>query len=60
MRKEREELWAMLNTDKYKNYKSIEEASEKFQHKIDKITSEYEQCKTELEQTSGKNKELEE
>lgn len=42
LRKDRDDLWAMVNTDKYKNFKSFDEEKQKFEKTISDLQSDYE------------------
>ena len=37
MKKERDEVWMIINTDKYKNFKSADQVEDKFQEQINKL-----------------------
>lgn len=50
LRKERDELWAIVNTDKYKNIKQVETERDKEREKFDKIKSDLETALNELKQ----------
>ena len=49
MRKERDELWAIVNTDKYKNFRSMEEEKLKFENKYKIVEKETQEIKIKLE-----------
>jgi hypothetical protein len=49
MRKERDELWAIVNTDKYKNFRSMEEEKSKFENKYRIVEKETQEIKIKLE-----------
>ena len=40
MKKERDELWALINSDKYKNFKSAESEKSKYDEQVDKVKKE--------------------
>ena len=37
LRKERDELWLIVNTDKYRNFKSVEDEKTKFEQKFNQV-----------------------
>tara|TARA_B110000285_G_C15030177_1_gene566306 strand:- start:270 stop:389 length:120 start_codon:yes stop_codon:yes gene_type:complete len=37
MKKERDEVWMIINTDKYKNFKDAEGNQNKFNDQLDKV-----------------------
>ena len=39
MKKERDEVWMIINTDKYKNFKNAEVEQGKFQDQLEKLKS---------------------
>lgn len=48
LRKDRDELWAMVNTDKYKNFKSVDEEKQRFDERITFIQAQLDEVQRDL------------
>ena len=59
LRKERDELWAVVNTDKYKNLRTIEQDREKAERQRTEVEGQLKQLKEEHDKALEKIKETE-
>ena len=50
LRKERDELWTIVNTDKYRNFKSVEEEKTRFEQKFTQVQQKLDEVQAELQQ----------
>lgn len=48
LRKDRDELWSMVNADKYKNFKSVDEEKQRFDERITMIQGQLEEVQRDL------------
>ena len=49
LRKERDELWLIVNTDKYRNFKSVDEEKTKFEQKFTQVQQKLDEVSAQLQ-----------
>ena len=55
MKKERDEVWMIINTDKYKNFKDAEGNQNKFNDQLDKVREQMREVQDKYSQEQGVN-----